>query len=110
MNGYVLLGCAIAAEIVATSSLKAADGFTRLWPSVVVLVGYAIAFVLLAQVVKHVPLGIAYALWSGIGIIGTTLVAVLIYGQKPDLPAMVGMGLIISGVMVINLFSHASAH
>ncbi len=110
MNGYLLLSGAIAAEIVATSSLKAADGFSRMGPTAIVLLGYVTSFVLLGQVVRQVPLGIAYAIWSGVGIVGTSLAAVWLYNQKPDLPALIGMGLIVSGVIVINLFSGVSGH
>jgi small multidrug resistance pump len=101
---------AIVAEVIATTMLKASEGFTRLWPSVVVVVGYAIAFWGLSMVVKTVPLGIAYAIWSGMGIVLVSIAAVFLYQQKLDLPAIFGMGLIIAGVLVINLLSKASVH
>ncbi|GAB3185077.1 SMR family transporter [Hydrogenophaga aquatica] len=110
MNAYLALGLAIVAEVIGTSALKASDGFTRLWPSVVVAVGYATAFYCLALVLRTVPVGIAYAIWSGLGIVLITLVAFLVYGQKIDGPGLAGMGLIIAGVLVINLFSKSAGH
>ncbi|MNG27313.1 Multidrug transporter EmrE [compost metagenome] len=101
---------AIIAEVIATTMLKASEGFTRLWPSVVVVVGYCIAFWGLSMVVKTVPLGIAYAIWSGMGIVLVSIAAVFLYQQKLDLPAIFGMGLIIAGVLVINLLSKSSVH
>lgn len=110
MNAWLILTLAIAAEVVATSSLKASEGFTRLWPSVWVVVGYALAIYLLSLVLKAMPVGVAYAIWSGLGVVLITLVAWLIYGQRIDLPGLIGMGLIVAGVVVLNLFSSASAH
>jgi len=101
---------AIIAEVIATTMLKASEGFTRLWPSVVVIVGYAVAFWGLSMVVKTMPLGIVYAIWSGMGIVLVSVAAVFIYQQKLDLPAVLGMSLIIAGVLVINLFSKSSVH
>jgi len=108
MNGYVLLTLAIVAEVIATSSLKAAENFTRLWPSVLVVSGYVAAFWLLMQVMKTVPVGVAYAIWSGAGIVLVTLIASILYRQIPDLAAWLGIGLIIAGVAVIQLFSKMS--
>ncbi|KFK94606.1 MULTISPECIES: SMR family transporter [unclassified Serratia (in: enterobacteria)] len=110
MTGLMYLTMAIIAEVIATTMLKASEGFTRLWPSVVVVVGYAIAFWGLSMVVKTMPLGIVYAIWSGMGIVLVSVAAVFIYQQKLDLPAVLGMGLIIAGVLVINLFSKSSVH
>jgi len=110
MNGFVYLAIAIVAEVIATSSLKATDGFTRLAPSVLVVLGYGIAFWMLSLVLKTVPVGIAYALWSGLGIVLVTVAAMLLYGQKPDPAAIAGITLIIAGVLVLNLFSKMSAH
>ena len=109
MHGYVYLGIAIAAEVVATSALKATNGFTRLGPSVLVMLGYMLSFFLLGQVVKTVPVGVAYAIWSGLGIVCTGLIAYGLYGQKLDLPALLGMGLILAGALIIPLFSKSSA-
>ncbi|WP_370459287.1 multidrug efflux SMR transporter [Cupriavidus sp. SW-Y-13] len=108
MNGYVLLTLAIIAEVIATSSLKAAENFTRLWPSVLVVSGYVAAFWLLMQVMKTVPVGVAYAIWSGAGIVLVTLIASILYRQIPDLAAWLGIGLIIAGVAVIQLYSKMS--
>ncbi|CAI0823010.1 Methyl viologen resistance protein C [Serratia grimesii] len=104
------LAMAIVAEVIATTMLKASEGFTRLWPSLVVVVGYGVAFWGLSMVVKTMPLGIVYAIWSGMGIVLVSIAAVFIYQQKLDLPAVFGMGLIIAGVLVINLLSKTAAH
>lgn len=110
MNAWLLLGLAIVAEVVGTSALKASEGFTRLGPSVVVVLGYAVAFFCLSLVLKTLPVGVTYAVWSGLGIVLITLVAWLLYGQTMDLAGFIGMGLIVAGVAVLNLFSKASAH
>lgn len=91
--------------MVATSSLKSSDGFTRLWPSVAVVVGYGIAFYFLALTLRVIPMGVVYAVWSGIGIVLITLVGWLLFNQKLDLPAFLGIGLIAAGVVVMNVFS-----
>ncbi|KWR91147.1 DMT family transporter [Cupriavidus sp. IDO] len=110
MNGYLLLTLAIVAEVIATSSLKASQGFTRLLPSLLVAGGYVVAFYLLMLVMKTVPVGVAYAIWSGAGIVLVTLIAMVLYRQIPDLAACLGIGLIIAGVGVIQLFSKTSGH
>ncbi|WP_439114819.1 SMR family transporter [Hydrogenophaga sp.] len=110
MNAWLVLGMAIVAEVIGTSALKASEGFTRLVPSVVVVLGYAVAFYGLSLVLKTLPVGIAYAVWSGLGIVLITLVAFVMYGQKIDLPGLIGMGLIVAGVVVLNAFSKAAAH
>jgi multidrug transporter EmrE-like cation transporter len=110
MNAWLLLGTAIVAEVVGTSALKASEGFTRLVPSLVVVLGYAVAFYCLSLVLKTVPVGIAYAVWSGLGIVLITLVAFVVYRQTMDLPGLIGMGLIVAGVVVLNVFSKASVH
>ena len=107
---FVYLALAIVAEVIATSALKASDGFTRLWPSVTVAVGYALAFYLLSLVLRSIPVGIAYAIWAGLGIVLVALVGLVVYGQRPDLPAVLGMGMIVAGVVVIQLFSRFGAH
>ncbi|PKE28562.1 QacE family quaternary ammonium compound efflux SMR transporter [Rahnella sp. AA] len=107
---YLLLGLAILAEVIATSSLKSSEGFTRLWPSVVTLIGYTIAIFLLSLTLKTLPTGIAYAIWSGVGIILVSAIGWFGYGQKLDTPAMIGLGLIIAGVIVVNVFSKSVAH
>lgn len=110
MNGWIALGIAIAAEVVGTSALKASEGFTRLWPSVLVVLGYGAAFYCLSLVLRTIPVGVAYAIWSGLGIVLITLVAYVLYGQKIDLAGLIGMGLIVAGVLVLNLFSKTSTH
>ncbi|HEK1037740.1 TPA: QacE family quaternary ammonium compound efflux SMR transporter [Proteus mirabilis] len=110
MNGLTYLILAIISEVIATTVLKASDGFSRLYPSIVVVVGYCFSFWALSQVVKVMPLSIAYAIWSGLGIVLVSVAAVFVYQQKLDLPAIVGMTLIIAGVLVINLLSNSTAH
>jgi len=102
---YVFLFCAIVAEVIGTSALKAANGFTNLVPSDVVVLGYAAAFYFLSLTLRTMPVGVAYAIWSGLGIVLISLVGWLVYKQTLDLPALIGMGLIIAGVIVINTFS-----
>lgn len=110
MNAYAFLAGAIVFEVIATTAMKASDGFSRLTPSLLCVICYAICFYLLAQTLKTIPTGVAYAIWSGVGIILISLIAWLLYGQRLDLPTMIGMGLIIAGVAIINLFSSANAH
>lgn len=110
MNAWMILGLAIVAEVIGTTALKASDNFTRLAPSLIVVVGYGVAFYCLSLVLKSVPVGIAYAVWSGLGIVLITAVAWLLYGQRIDLAGLIGMGLIIAGVVVLNVFSKATAH
>jgi small multidrug resistance pump len=107
---YIYLGIAILSEVVATSALKASNEFTRLLPSVVVVLGYAVAFYFLSLTLRTIPVGIAYAIWSGVGIVLIALVGLLWFGQTLDLPAIVGMGLIVAGVIVVNGFSKSVAH
>jgi small multidrug resistance pump len=107
---YVLLAIAIVAEVVATSALRASEGFSRLLPAATVVIGYGIAFYCLSLTLKSIPVGIVYAIWSGAGIVLISLVALVLYRQVPDLPAVIGLGLIISGVVVLNLFSKMQAH
>ena len=110
MNAWLILTLAIAAEVIATSALKSSEGFTRLLPSAAVVIGYGVAIYLLSLVLKSIPVGVAYAIWSGLGVVLITLVAWLVYGQRIDLPGLIGMGLIVAGVVVLNLFSKASVH
>jgi small multidrug resistance pump len=105
LTPWLSLGTAIVAEVIGTSALKASDGFTRLWPSVIVVVGYACAFWLLALTLRSIPVGVAYAIWAGLGIVLIALVGVVLFGQKLDAPAIIGMGLIVAGVVVMNVFS-----
>ncbi len=107
---WLILFIAIVAEVIGTSALKASAGFTRLWPSIVVVAGYATAFYCLSLTLKTIPVGMAYAIWSGAGIVLVSLIAWLVFKQSLDLPAIVGMGLIVAGVLVIQLFSQTQAH
>jgi small multidrug resistance pump len=107
---YLYLGVAIIAEVIATTALRAADGFTQLWPSIISIVGYVVAFYFLSLTLRTMPVGIAYALWSGVGIVLISLAGWLLYKQLLDLPAIIGMGLIMAGVIVINLFSKSTVH
>ena len=107
---YLYLAVAIVAEVIATSALKATEGFSRIGPSVLVVAGYATAFYCLSLTLRDIPVGISYAIWSGVGIVLVTAIAWLWYGQKLDLAALVGLGLIIAGVLVINLLSKSVAH
>jgi len=107
---YLQLTIAIFAEVVATTALKATAGFTRPGPSIVVVVGYGVAFYFLARCLAVLPVGIAYAIWSGLGVVLVTLLGVVVYRQRLDWPALLGMGLILAGVLVINLFSHTVGH
>ncbi len=102
---YMYLFMAILAEVIATSSLKAAEGFTKLGPSLLVVIGYAAAFYLLSLVLRSMTVGIAYAIWSGVGIVLLALVGAIAFREIPDAPAVIGMGLIIAGVIVIHVFS-----
>ncbi|GAB2662791.1 multidrug transporter [Vibrio panuliri] len=106
--GYLYLSIAIIAEVIATGALKYSQEFTKLVPSIVVVVGYGIAFYFLSLVLKTIPVGIAYAIWSGLGVVLISLVGVVLFKQKLDWPAIAGMALIVSGVVVINVFSSAS--
>ncbi|MEC5214062.1 small multidrug resistance pump [Polaromonas sp. CG_9.5] len=110
MNAYPALGIAIVAEVIATTALKASDSFTQLWPSLLAVAGYAIAFYFLTLTLRTVPTGIAYAIWSGLGIVLITIASFLIYRQTIDLPGLLGMALIVAGVVVLNVFSKSAAH
>lgn len=105
MKNWMFLSMAIVAEVIATSSLKASAEFTKFWPSVIVVVGYAIAFYFLSLTLRSIPVGIAYAVWSGLGVVLVSIVGWWLYNQTLDLASIIGMGLIIAGVLVINLFS-----
>lgn len=107
---YIYLAIAIIAEVAATSALKASEEFTKLVPSLIVIVGYGIAFYLLTLVLRSIPVGITYAVWAGVGIVLVAIVGAVLYKQVPDVPAMIGMGLIVAGVVVINLFSKTISH
>jgi small multidrug resistance pump len=107
---YLYLAIAVAAEVIATSFMKSSEGFTKLVPSLVMIVGYATAFYFLSLTLRTIPTGVAYAIWSGAGVVLIAAIAWIFQGQKLDVPAILGMGLIVSGVVVLNLFSKSSAH
>lgn len=110
MNDWIFLGAAIVGEVVATSALKASDGFSKLGPSIVVAVGYVVAFYFLSLALRSIPVGVAYAIWAGLGVVLVAAVSLVLYGQKLDLAAIIGIALIILGVAVMNVFSKVSAH
>ena len=107
---WVYLGIAVIAEVVGTIALKASDGFSNSTASTVCIVGYCVAFYCLAEVVKTIPVGIAYAVWAGVGIILVTILGAFWFKQVPDIAAIVGIAFIIIGVVIINLFSNAISH
>jgi small multidrug resistance pump len=107
---WLYLGIAIVAEVIGTSALKAADGFTRLMPSLVVVIGYLVAFYFLSLALRAIPVGVAYAIWSGVGIVLIALIGWLFLRQPLDAPALAGIALIVAGVVVIQGFSGSVAH
>ena len=107
---WVFLVVAIVSEVIGTSALKASEGFSRLWPSTIVVVGYASAFYFLSLTLKTIPVGVAYAIWSGAGVGLIALIARLLYGQSLDLPAIIGLSLIVAGVVILTLFSNSISH
>ena len=108
MSKWIFLTLAIISEVIGTSFLKSTEGFTKLLPSIIVLVGYCAAFYFLSLTLDSIPIGMAYAIWSGVGIAAITVVSVVFFEQKLDFAAVVGMGLIIAGVVVLRLYSEAS--
>nr|WP_319251029.1 SMR family transporter [uncultured Celeribacter sp.] len=107
---YLFLLAAILSEVIGTSALNASQQFTRLVPSAVVIIGYGLSFYFLSHTLKVMPVGIVYAIWSGLGIVFITLIGLVIFGQKIDLAAALGMGLILAGVLVIHIFSKTVGH
>lgn len=107
---YIYLAMAVVAEVIATSALKASEEFTKLTPSLISIVGYGVTFYLITLVFRTIPVGITYALWAGMGIILVTLVGAILFKQIPDTPAMIGMGFIVTGVVIINVFSKTSSY
>ncbi|WP_039783026.1 DMT family transporter [Herbaspirillum huttiense] len=110
MSAYLTLAVAIVAEVIATTALKSSQGFTRLLPALIVVLGYGVSFYCLSQTLRTMPTSVAYAIWSGVGLVLITLAAWLIHQQRLDWPAVAGIALIVAGVMVINLFSASAAH
>ena len=109
-RSYIFLALAIIFEIIATTFLKKSEEFSKLWPSTVTVIGYACAFYCLSISLRQVPVGIAYAIWSGVGIVFITMIGVIVFKQVPDLPAIIGIALIIVGVIIINVFSKMGTH
>ena len=107
---YLILALAILAETAGTTALQASQQFTRLWPSVVVVIAYGISFYLLAQALRVMPVGVVYAIWSGLGIVFIAVIGYVVFAQKLDMPAILGTGMILAGIVVIQLFSRAGAH
>ena len=108
MNKWIYLTLAIFSEVMATASLKSTEGFTKLWPSVLVLVGYSAAFYFLSLTLDSIPIGVAYAIWSGVGVAAITLVSIVFLDQKIDTAGFIGIGLIVAGVIVLRLFSQSA--
>jgi small multidrug resistance pump len=110
MKNFFFLGIAIIFEIIATSALKKSEQFTQIIPSIITIVGYFAAFYFLSFAIRTIPVGIAYAIWSGVGIVLITIIGAIFFKQIPDLPAIIGLALIMIGVVVINVFSKTTAH
>ncbi|MDF1825975.1 MAG: SMR family transporter [Verrucomicrobiales bacterium] len=110
MSPYLYLSIAILAEVIATSALKSSEGFSRLIPSIIVISGYSIAFYCLSLTLRTIPIGIAYAIWSGVGVAIVSLAGWILFKQSMDLAAVIGITLIVLGVIVLNVFSKISAH
>ena len=109
-KSYLFLICAILGETVGTTALQASQQFTRLWPSVIVVLAYGLSFYLLALVLRTIPVGVAYAIWSGLGIVFIAAIGYAVFGQRLDLPALLGMAMILAGILVIHLFSSTAPH
>ncbi len=103
--GYIYLAIAIVAEVIGTVALKASHEFTKVVPSIFVVLGYGVAFYCLSVVLKTIPMGVAYAIWSGVGIVLIGLIGAVFFKQIPDVPALIGMAFIILGVVIINMYS-----
>ena len=110
MKNWLFLLVAIISEVVATSALKESESFSRLWPSVIVVVGYGLAFYLLSLTLKTIPIGIAYAIWSGLGMALIALVGCVMFKQNLDAPAIIGIVMIVGGVIIMNVFSKSISH
>jgi len=110
MKNFFFLGIAILFEIIATSALKKSEQFTQLIPSIITILGYFAAFYFLSFAIRTIPVGIAYAIWSGVGIVLITIIGAVFFKQIPDLPAIIGLALIMIGVVVINVFSKTTVH
>ncbi len=109
-KAYFFLLVAVIAETIGTTSLQASQQFTRLWPSILVVVGYGFAFYFMALTLKYMPVGIVYAIWSGLGIFLIAMIGFIVFGQKLDWPAILGLAMILAGILVIHLFSKTAGH
>ena len=110
MPAYLTLALAVLAETIGTTALQASQQFSRIGPSVLVVLAYGVSFWLLAQTLRVMPVGVVYALWSGLGIVLIAFIGFLVFGQRLDLPAVLGIGLILAGILVIHLFSDTAPH
>ncbi|KPA22522.1 Multidrug transporter EmrE [Shimia sp. SK013] len=109
-KAYLFLMIAVVFETVGTTALQASNQFSKIVPSVIVVISYAAAFYLMALTLRYLPVGITYAIWSGLGIVLIAVIGFLVFGQKLDWPALLGMGMIVLGILVIHLFSNTAAH
>ena len=109
-KAYLFLLFAVLAETIGTTALQSSQQFSRLWPSVLVVVAYSVSFYLLGFTLKYLPVGITYAIWSGLGIVFIAVIGLVVFQQRLDLPAMLGLGLILAGIAVIHLFSKSAVH
>lgn len=109
-QAYFVLLIAVIAETIGTTALQASQQFTRLWPSLIVVIGYGLAFYFMSITLRYMPVGIVYAMWSGLGIVLIALIGYLVFGQHLDWPAVLGLGMIISGILIIHLFSKSAGH
>lgn len=107
---YILLFLAVLAETIGTTALTASQQFTRFWPAVITIIAYAASFYMLALVLKYMPVGIVYAIWSGLGIVLIAIIGYIVFGQRLDLPAVLGLAMILAGILIIHLFSTTSQH
>ena len=107
---YIYLILAVLFETIGTTALQASQQFSRVGPTIVVIVAYALAFYLLGLTLKFMPVGVVYAIWSGLGIVFIACIGVIVFGQRLDLPAVIGLGLIIAGILVIHLLSNSTQH
>ena len=110
MKHWIFLFLAVTAEVIGTSALKASEGFSKLWPSITVAIAFACAFYFLSLTLKVIPVGVAYAVWSGMGIVLISLIGRFFFGQHLDTPALIGIGFIVVGVLVMQIFSKTVAH
>lgn len=107
---YLFLSLAIVTEVIGSGFMQASNGFTRLLPSIITIIAFIACFFFLSQALKYIPLGVAYAIWGGTGIVLTAIISVVLFKKSLDLPAIIGITLIIAGVVVMNVFSKSAAH